>query len=234
MNVKISRKLENSEAIIVIDVFSFSSTVAVLAEKKPKNIFVTDIKSETPVKLKKELPNENVVITSDYNIRDYPPAPNFFYYESKFLGEPAKECTFIYQSSNGSPKTVESLKYSENVFICSFLNVKRIADYILENFSKDSKILLLACGDNGNKAVEDEACAQYLNHLLKTRVENNELFKELALDMANGKGDGDFFYNSLLEPSIEIFGFGLRKNLVGAVPRAVFYNDHVSQIINVG
>jgi 2-phosphosulfolactate phosphatase len=63
--------------------------------------------------------------------------------------------TIILYTTNGS-KTVVKAKFSENLFICSFLNLSAVAKKLIE-LNKDFEIL--CAGRNNNYSMEDSVCA---------------------------------------------------------------------------
>jgi len=73
--------------------------------------------------------------------------------------------TVVHRTTAGVTGAAAALEGAEEVILGSFLTAKAIADYI---FWKDPEVVtLVAMGERGlREAPEDEACADYLEHLL--------------------------------------------------------------------
>jgi len=73
--------------------------------------------------------------------------------------------TVIHRTTAGVSGAAAALEKAEEVILGGFLTAKAIADYILEK--KPAIVTLVAMGERGvTKSPEDEACADYLEHLL--------------------------------------------------------------------
>ena len=73
--------------------------------------------------------------------------------------------TVVHRTTAGVTGAASALEGAEEVVLGSFLTAKAVADYILR---KDPKVVtLVAMGERGlRESPEDEACADYLEHLL--------------------------------------------------------------------
>jgi len=73
--------------------------------------------------------------------------------------------TVIHRTTAGVTGAAAALDRAEEVILGSFLTAKAVADYILRK--NPEVVTLVAMGERGLKeAPEDEACADYLEHLL--------------------------------------------------------------------
>ena len=76
--------------------------------------------------------------------------------------------TVIHRTTAGVTGATEALQRADEVLLGSFLMAKAIAGYI--KLKKQDRVTLVAMGDRAQKrAPEDEACADYLEHLLTGR-----------------------------------------------------------------
>jgi 2-phosphosulfolactate phosphatase len=73
--------------------------------------------------------------------------------------------TVVHRTTAGVTGAAAALETAEEVILASFLTAKAVAGYILRK--KPHVVTLVAMGDRGlREAPEDEACADYLEHLL--------------------------------------------------------------------
>ncbi len=79
-----------------------------------------------------------------------------------------REKTVVHRTTAGVTGATAALEKADEVLLGSFLMAKAISEYIRGN--KPSLVTLVAMGDRAEKrAPEDEACADYLEHLLTGR-----------------------------------------------------------------
>jgi 2-phosphosulfolactate phosphatase len=95
--------------------------------------------------------------------------------------------TIILYTTNGS-KAVVKAKFSENLFVCSFLNIEAIAKHLVK-LNKDFEIL--CAGKNNNYSMEDTICAGKLVSEI-TRLNDKVIISDsakasVALDKSFGK-----------------------------------------------
>jgi 2-phosphosulfolactate phosphatase len=95
--------------------------------------------------------------------------------------------TIILYTTNGS-KAIVKAKFSENLFVCSFLNLEALANHLIK-LDKDFEIL--CSGRNNYYSMEDSVCAGKLVseiHKLKEDVELSDSAKAcVALNKTFGK-----------------------------------------------
>jgi len=95
--------------------------------------------------------------------------------------------TIILYTTNGSKAIVKS-KFSENLFVCSFLNIEAVANHLVK-LDKDFEIL--CAGKNNNYSMEDTICAGKLITEI-TKLNNEVILSDsakasVALNKAFGK-----------------------------------------------
>jgi len=74
--------------------------------------------------------------------------------------------TVVHSTTAGVTGAAAALERAEEVILGSFLTAKAVADYILGK--RPDVVTLVAMGERGlREAPEDEACADYLEHLLR-------------------------------------------------------------------
>ena len=73
----------------------------------------------------------------------------------EYLPEVVSGKTIIFYTTNGS-KAIVKAKFSENLFVCSFLNLEAVAKHLV-NLNKDFEIL--CAGRNNYYSMEDSVCA---------------------------------------------------------------------------
>jgi len=79
--------------------------------------------------------------------------------------------SIVFYSTNGSRAIVKA-KYSANLFICSFNNLKTLAKH-LKNLNED--VVVLCSGNNNFFSLEDSVCAGMLVSELISENKNSEL-----------------------------------------------------------
>ena len=88
-------------------------------------------------------------------------------YTSKIVGGK----TIVFYSTNGSRAIVKA-KYSANLFICAFNNIKALATH-LKKLNED--VLILCSGNNNFFSLEDSICAGMLTNELINREQKVDL-----------------------------------------------------------
>lgn len=94
--------------------------------------------------------------------------------------------TIILYTTNGTRSIVKA-KFSENLFICSFLNIHAVAKRLLK-IKKDVEIL--CSGRNGTFSMEDTVCAGKLISEMQDQSENIELTDSSKASVALSKTFG--------------------------------------------
>lgn len=77
----------------------------------------------------------------------------------------------VFYSTNGS-KAIVKAKYSENLFVGSFNNLKAVADHLAK---LNSDVEILCAGNNNRFSLEDSACAGMLIEEMRKKETNVEL-----------------------------------------------------------
>jgi len=155
---------EASGSAVIIDVFrAFSceplffhfGVGKVILEADPQKAIL--IKKENPefilVGESNEVPLENADLGNS-------PSEIILKGEAWFKGK-----TVVHRTTAGVTGAAAALEGAEEVILGSFLTAKAVADYILQK--NPDVVTLVAMGERGlREAPEDEACADYLEHLL--------------------------------------------------------------------
>ena len=90
---------------------------------------------------------------------------------SEYTTEVVTGKTIVFYSTNGSRAIVKA-KYSSNLFICSFNNIKALAKH-LKKLNED--VIILCSGNNNFFSLEDSVCAGMLINELTTGKKKNDL-----------------------------------------------------------
>ena len=90
---------------------------------------------------------------------------------SEYTTEVVTGKTIVFYSTNGSRAIVKA-KYSSNLFICSFNNIKALAKH-LKKLNED--VIILCSGNNNFFSLEDSVCAGMLINELTTGKKKNNL-----------------------------------------------------------
>ena len=90
---------------------------------------------------------------------------------SEYTTEVVAGKTIVFYSTNGSRAIVKA-KYSSNLFICSFNNIKALGKH-LKKLNED--VIILCSGNNNFFSLEDSVCAGMLINELTTGKKRNDL-----------------------------------------------------------
>jgi len=114
---------------------------------------------------------------------------------SEYTRETVGGKTIVFYSTNGSRAIVKA-KYSSNLFVCSFNNIKALAKH-LKKLDKD--VIILCSGNNNFFCLEDSVCAGMLVNELMTGKEKNDLTDASVSAMTLFKSFGNDIYKMLSE-----------------------------------
>lgn len=138
---------------VIIDVLRATSVIAHALNAGAKEIipvgsidFAMKISSNTHASQSLLCGERNTKIIEGFNLGNSP---------EEYTEEKVKGKTIILFTTNGS-KSVVKAKFSQNLFTCSFNNLKSIADHLV-NLGEDVEIL--CAGSNGMFCIEDTVCA---------------------------------------------------------------------------
>ncbi len=141
--------------------------------------------------------------------------------------------TVILYTTNGS-KAIVKAKYSENLIVCCFNNLKAITEYIVD-LNQDFEIL--CSGASGKFCIEDTVCAGKIIELVEKKISGVELsdsaFASLILNksfssvvnMLKECEHGKKLIDNGFEKDIE---FCSKMNTVDIIP---FYNSGILKLI---
>jgi 2-phosphosulfolactate phosphatase len=114
---------------------------------------------------------------------------------SEYTSETVGGKIIVFYSTNGSRAIVKA-KYSDNLFICSFNNIKALAKH-LNKLNED--VIILCSGNNNFFCLEDSVCAGMLVNELITGKKINELTDASISAMTLFKAFGKDIYKMLSE-----------------------------------
>jgi 2-phosphosulfolactate phosphatase len=114
---------------------------------------------------------------------------------SEYTKEIVNGKAIVFYSTNGSRAIVKA-KYSANLFICSFNNLKALARHI-KTLNED--IVILCSGNNNFFSLEDSVCAGMLISELVTGTKSAELTDSSTCTMTLFKSFGKNIFKMLSE-----------------------------------
>lgn len=184
MKITVIKKISNLKKIeikdknfILIDVFRATSTLALLAMKKDRNIFLSESFKNID---KKWLTSKSYSILSDMNIKkNYDNSP------SSVLSNQNLRKNIVLITHNGT-KVANMLSGAKEVICASFINFYSIINYVKKN--KKKNWLILPSGDTlkGINEIEDDICADaFKNYLEKSKINFKKCFQNLSKAMKN-------------------------------------------------
>ena len=129
----------------------------------------------------------------------------------EFTEETVTGKSVILYTTNGSKALVRA-KFSENLYVCSFVNIEAVADKLSEE-GKD--FIILCAGSNGMFSLEDTVCAGKLVELVKIKNENLELSDSAKASLILSKSYGDDIKQMLEESEhgLELINAGYKEDL---------------------
>jgi 2-phosphosulfolactate phosphatase len=170
---------------------------------------------------------------------------------SEYSGEVVKNKRIVFYSTNGS-KAIVKAKYSENLFVCSFNNLKAVADHIAK---LNSDVEILCAGNENRFSLEDSVCSGMLISELRNININIELadsslaafalYKSLGINilemlknsehgkklLENGfEGDLEYCSRANITSTIPFYDGGTLKLLDSNLVQAVESNDGWAKI----
>ena len=111
----------------------------------------------------------------------------------EFTSETVQGKSIILYTTNGS-KAIVKAKFSENLFICSFKNLKALAAHLVK-LNKDTEIL--CAGSNGMFCIEDTVCAGRLINEMSALTKDVELTDAAKASVVLNNSFGDNIYDML-------------------------------------
>lgn len=168
MKIKMSWSWELPEMIngiaIIIDINAATTNISMILARKAKELFI--VNENNVARLKEKYSGCLVTGESESLPNDFFDANNCTNVIAKL---PIENKTVLYMSNNGS-RAIE-LAFSKNaqkIVICSFTNIHTVANWLIKQRTK--VIYLIPVGDKqfeDPKVLEDKACADTLNDLLR-------------------------------------------------------------------
>ena len=152
---------------------------------------------------------------------------------SEYTSETVTGKSIILYTTNGS-KAIVKAKFSENLFICSFKNLKAIANHIVK-LKKDVEIL--CAGSNGMFCIEDTVCAGRLISEISSLASDLELTDAAKASAVLNKSFGDNIFEMLknAEHGQKLINNGYEDDLnecaaIGVSDVIPFYNSGVVKV----
>lgn len=199
-----------NKTIVVIDVLRASSTIVTALENGAKEI-IPVASVEFAVKISGGLFGGQTLMGGERNTKKI---EGFALGNSphEYLPSIVKGKSVILYTTNGSRAVVKA-KFSENLFICSYLNLNAIADHLIE-LKKDFEIL--CAGRFNSISLEDTVCAGkliseikknnsdvILSDSAKAGVALNEVFGNDILNMLKNTEHGKILLDNGFDADIE-------------------------------
>jgi len=139
-----STKEVKYENILILDLYTFSTTASILFQKKPNNLYAISWESNEAFKFQEKLNNEtksylliddSLSQIDEENIRiNSHPIP--IYYKNKISWKKYSNYNILYRSQNWTQSIHNNYKENRNILIWSLVNFKSTIKYIKENFSE--------------------------------------------------------------------------------------------------
>ncbi|MCK4667138.1 2-phosphosulfolactate phosphatase [Candidatus Dependentiae bacterium] len=145
---------DKPDLVIVIDILRATSTIPVMLSRNVKKIIpVIEIKEVFNLK---KIINKNSILCGE---RDGKKIEGFDYGNSplEFENADIEGKTVIMSSTNGTPTTIKAAELSEDVVFGSFINFRKLIDFI--KGISFHKLLLLTSGTQGEFSLEDSVFA---------------------------------------------------------------------------
>ncbi len=149
----------DSKVCIVIDVIRATSSLTVIASKKPENIYLTT----TIMKATKIASQQKVHPLLCGERKGLPPEGfDFGNSPAEYFKSDLKDRTIIFTSSNGT-RAIADVIVSDRVYLGCFLNASAVAKKAYEYAVAHKKDILFVCAGREEKfAIDDAYCAGYL------------------------------------------------------------------------
>lgn len=221
-----------NKTIVVIDVLRASSTIVTALENGAKEI-IPVASVEFAVKISGGLFGGQTLMGGERNTKKI---EGFALGNSplEYLPNIVKGKSLILYTTNGSRSIVKA-KFSENLFVCSYLNLNAVANHLTE-LKKDFEIL--CAGRFNSLSLEDTVCAGkliseiqkispdlILSDSAKASIALNEVFGNDILNMLNKTEHGKILAENGFESDIE---FCSRLNSINAVP---YFSNSVIKLL---
>ncbi len=137
-------------AVVVVDTYRASTTVAVLVAHGARVVPVASIE-------------EAEVYPADFRIgeRGSAKVKGFDFGNSPTEVEEARippGSTVVLSSTNGT-RIIEAANRSPGIYIGAFVNAGAVAEELLDSATADSRVVVVGCGWRGRRASEDESAA---------------------------------------------------------------------------
>ncbi len=219
-----------SKVCLVVDVIRATSTLAVIASRRPGRLLITPTVQKA-VKFASQQPVHPVLCGERGGL-----APDGFDYGNsprEFLDADLEGKTVIFTSSNGA-RAIADVHLAPHVFLASFLNGAAAVEAALTRAYCDHLDVLVVCAGRDEKfAIDDAYCAGYLISLLLGHIPADKPFTlgeggQAALALVGYFRDAEkLFRESGAGKAViaikleEDIPFLLQKDLIQAVPTLI-------------
>jgi len=183
MNINIVEGIEVakglSDTVVVIDVFRASNTILAALSKGAKEIHVAD-NEKAADDLRKRYQGS---LFFGEHMGDKLPDANYTNSPSETYSLDLTGRTIVLLTTMGS-RVIAAPKNANEILVASFGNVTVIADYLKK--SQSGVINLVACGELGDRALEDYECAKYIQGILQSKEVDFTAVKDTILASSHG------------------------------------------------
>ncbi len=204
-------------AVVVVDTYRASTTVAVLVAHGARVVPVASIE-------------EAEVYPADFRIgeRGSAKVKGFDFGNSPTEVEEARippGSTVVLSSTNGT-RIIEAANRSPGIYIGAFVNAEAVAEELLDSATADSRVVVVGCGWRGRRSSEDESAAgEILGRLRQGGAELGER-AERIVEAHRGRPREALLTNTAARRLKRLgyerdLGFCLTPDTVPVVPRLV-------------
>ena len=228
--------------ILILDLYTFSTTASILFQKNPNNLYTISWENNEAFIVQNILNNkkksyllidDSLSQIDENNIRiNSHPIP--IYYKNKISWKKYSSYNIIYRSQNWTQSIHKNYKSNRNILIWSLVNFNSTIKYIKENFSE---ITLFVCWTLWEINSDDLMCAKYYKYILEGNIdEDKKYYLKLIKEMINSNWKWDFFIRYFNSRYWDILWFNLKLDLAPWVIKAekkILWNKHVYKLYKV-
>ena len=224
----------DSKVCIVVDVIRASSSLTVIASKKPQQLILT-----TTIQKASKFASQQTVHPLLCGERKGLPPEGFDFGNSpaEYFKSDIKGRTIIFTSSNGT-RAIADLVIAPKVYLGCFLNAGAVAQKAYETTTKKNLDILFVCAGREEKfAIDDAYCAGYLVSRIISLISSEH---EFTLSDGAQAALGIFGYYRNDKNLLEMSGAGkhvisiglqddltflLQRDLIDAVPELIIKDE---------
>jgi hypothetical protein len=228
MKIQLTNKPEEVlyNNILIIDLFTFSTTASFLLSKNPKSLYSLWWEAKKSFLLQEKLNknskeyllvDDSIQKLDEKNLRiNWHPIPIF--YKNKVWWKNYSNYNILYRSQNWTQAIAKNYFKGRNILIWSFVNFDSTLNYIKKNFTE---ITLFVCGSKWEINSDDLVCAKYYEYFLNWNLDDDKsYYKFLIREMINSNNSWDFFVKYMDTIYWDLLWFNLCLNKVPWVIKA--------------